>query len=315
MNNLSRYATIDIGSNSLRFLAVESCADSLYYLDSGIWTVRLAEGMGRGKYEIKEKALERTMAALEEVCHRLDRLSVSLKRRLLFTTESFRSSLNVSDAKGFIEERAGLKVRILEGWEEAFYSFKGALLGTGLSDPLVFDLGGGSLEISDGKEGFSLPMGALRVKNLFGEDEEAIKGYVRSGLKGLFEKPSRRESAKSFIGVGGTSSAAVMILKKIAVNSYHPSKVHGSMVKVDDIRDLILALKNMKPEERKSVAGLEPSRSDIIVSGLCVIEALLEFFGASCYFHSECDLLWGLAAEMVESREAKKLYDVVWRCE
>jgi len=247
--------------------------------------------MGRGKYQIKEKALERTVVALEEVCHRLDRLSVSLKRRLLFTTESFRSSLNVSDAIGLIEERAGLKVRILEGWEEAFYSFKGALLGTGLSDPLVFDLGGGSLEISDGKN------------------------YVRSGLKGLFEKSSRRESAKSLIGVGGTSSAAVMILKKIAVNSYHPSKVHGSMVKVDDIRNLILALKKMKPEERKSVAGLEPGRSDIIVSGLCVIKALLEFFEASCYFHSECDLLWGLAAEMVESGEAKKLYDVVWRCE
>ena len=91
---MSRFGAIDIGSNSLRFLAVASEDDFLHYLDSGIWTVRLAQGMSLSQYEVKGEALNRTLKALERVRERLEVLCVPPENRILFTTESLRSSLN-----------------------------------------------------------------------------------------------------------------------------------------------------------------------------------------------------------------------------
>ena len=314
MKQVSRFGAIDIGSNSLRFLAVASEDDFLHYLDSGIWTVRLAQGMSLSQYEVKGEALNRTLKALERVRERLEVLCVPPENRILFTTESLRSSLNVSEVTYAIEKKAGMKLWILEGEEEAFYSYKGALLGISANDAAVFDLGGGSLELCGGRWSCSLPLGALRVKALFDEDVVAIEDYVGSHLRSALKDIPDIEDVKEIIGVGGTSSTTAMILKKVSIDQYHPSRVHGMKIKKTEIKDLVEALRQMDVEARKRLIGLEPGRSDIIVSGLCVILALLEFLGFNYYFHSECDALWGILAEVVERRSAKyiKIKGINW---
>jgi exopolyphosphatase/guanosine-5'-triphosphate,3'-diphosphate pyrophosphatase len=59
---------------------------------------------------------------------------------------------------------------------------------------------------------------------------------------------------------------------------------------------LLRKLESLDVTERQEVTGLEPSRSDIIVPGLCVIESLLDCLGLDGYTHSETDLLWAQAA-------------------
>jgi len=43
-----RFGAIDLGSNSVRCLAVRVCGGALEYIDSGAWITRLAEGIGGG---------------------------------------------------------------------------------------------------------------------------------------------------------------------------------------------------------------------------------------------------------------------------
>ena len=307
----SRFGTVDIGSNSLRFLAVEHADKFLHYLDSGIWTIRLARGLRDGKYVIQKDALNVALQTIKEAWERLDALHVPLNNRVIFATESLRSSSNAHELADIIKEKTGLTLRILDGRQEALYSYKGALLGTGASDALVFDLGGGSLELCCKNWNASLPLGAIRMTACFDEDVAAIKSHVRACLNDVAGKVSIIKG-EEIIGVGGTSSTASMILKGIPIESYHPAKVHATRIDVIDIKKLIESLRQMDAEARKRIKGLEPGRADIIVSGLCVILAMLEFFGSDLYTHSECDLLWGVIADAVTQNMAADVKGICW---
>ena len=307
----SRFGTVDIGSNSLRFLAVERASGLLCYLDSGIWTIRLGRGLRDGEYVIQEDVLSMALQTVEEAWKRLDALHVPLNNRVIFATESLRSSSNANEIADIVEKKTGLALRILDGRQEALYSYRGALLGMDVNDALVFDLGGGSLELCCKNFNVSLPLGAIRIKASFDEDTVAIKSHVRSKLREVLKEGSMMQVAE-IIGVGGTSSTAAMILKGIPIKNYHPSKLHAKKKKKKDIESLIEFLKQMDVETRRHLTGLEPGRADIIVSGLCVISAILEFFGADRYTHSECDLLWGVLADAVTEKDAVDVKGICW---
>lgn len=51
-------------------------------------------------------------------------------------------------------------------------------------------------------------------------------------------------------------------------------------------------------DRAKKITGLEPGRADIIVAGICVLEAMLYCWGAEKYTHSETGLLWGRCARL-----------------
>ncbi|HDQ93131.1 MAG TPA: phosphatase [Synergistetes bacterium] len=290
-----KYGAIDCGSNSLRCLAVEYGEGILEYVDSGVWITRLTEGIGSGKYSIRPEAIKRTAVAAAEAKALLERAGVDPERVVFFATESLRSAVNGDLAGSELERAAGISLEVIGGKEEAALSMKGALLGTRGVDR-VFDLGGGSLEIGWNGSSISIPAGALRMKALFGEDQEAIKNEVLNLLSG-----SLPSSHSVLAGVGGTSSSVVMILEGVPVPDYHPARIHGYRVTASVMDDLAEKLGKIPVNDRTGITGLDPKRADIIVAGIFVIRTLLDAFGASGYIHSETDLLWAMCAEMAAS--------------
>ncbi len=88
-------------------------------------------------------------------------------------------SEKLKNNKYFIDEvlkKTGLRVRILSGDEEAYYSYLGASMSTCIPNGLFFDLGGGSLEVVY-TEDFkiknveTLPLGALRLTRTFASQD------------------------------------------------------------------------------------------------------------------------------------------------
>ncbi len=290
-----KYAALDVGSNSVRYLAVEFREGHLIYLASGTEVTRLTEGIGEGRVVIGEQALDRTVNALQRHTASLDSLNVDPCRRAFFATESIRSASNAGEVCHVLEDASGLPLEVLSGEQEGFYSARGALL-SGLGGNTVFDLGGGSLELYGPSGGVSLPLGAVRMKALFDEDGEAISQYVSEALEGAGASYSG-----PLLGVGGTSSSLAMVLEEISVDSYHPSRLHGRKMSLHDLRKLACSLQKSQIRERRRVVGLEPKRADIIVSGLFVIVALLDYLGFESYRHSESDLLWGRVGATVEA--------------
>ncbi len=291
MRGAMKFGAIDVGSNSVRCLAVSSRGGVLEYIASGAWITRLTEGIGSGSYEVRPEAVGRSATAIREARSLLDRTGTGPENMVFFATDSLRSAVNRSRAAAELESASGLHLRILDSGKEAALSRAGALLGIKDADR-VFDLGGGSLEISGEDGSVSVPAGAVRMRARFGEDQAAIRGEVLSLLSKGFPDPVR-----CLAGVGGTSSTAVMMLKEIPVSGYHPAMIHGHKVTAADLEALCRGISGMPMEDRRLVRGLEPGRADIIVPGIVVIRTLLEVMHLNEYTHSETDLLWAMCAE------------------
>lgn len=290
-----KFAAIDVGSNSVRYLAVELRGHEMVYLASGTKVTRLTEGIGEGPVRVKREALERTRAGILDHLGALDALGVPRKGCVFFGTESLRSASNADEVRKALESAAGLPLEVLSGEQEGHFSAAGAFC-SGIDGDMVFDLGGGSLEIR-GTEGIvSLPLGAVRIRGLLGEDPRKIDSYVREQLdRGIPGTPSH------LIGVGGTSSSIAMMLEKVPQEAYHPSRLHGRVLTLTELEGLVERLAPLAVSARSRVVGLEPKRADIIVAGLLVIGTLLRHLGLNRYRHSECDLLWGRLEELVRT--------------
>ncbi|MGC9490631.1 MAG: phosphatase [Thermovirgaceae bacterium] len=284
------FGAVALGSNSVRCLGVFYEDRKLRYLFSERWTTRLSEGMSDEKRDIAPEALERTMTALAEVKERLLQWDIPPSRTCFFATESLRSADDIERVIPAMEETTGCRLHVLNGHEEARLSFEGALLGIDSADA-VFDLGGGSLEVAGPDFTESFRIGAVRMASLYGDAAEKIYEKSRETLVNDLTRKVRK-----LAGVGGTSSSAAMMLQEIPWQEYHPAKVHRCWIEKRALGALLRKLEGLDVKKRQEVTGLEPSRSDIIVPGLCVIESLLECLGLDGYTHSETDLLWAQAA-------------------
>src|SRR5204863_3927433 len=107
----------------------------------------------------------------------------------------------------------GLRLRIISGREEAHYGCLGAVRGLPVEDGVMFDLGGGSMQISlfrgrrIGRE-WSFPLGALRLSDAFLSDpptegeQRKLAAHVRRVLGEVSLSPLGGDAV--LVGTGGT---------------------------------------------------------------------------------------------------------------
>lgn len=295
MDKGQRFAAVDVGSNSVRSLVVEVCHERMVRVDSSAQITRLAEGLRGETAVVSSEALERTLREVQALKRRLDAMEVSPSRRVFFATEGLRAAANAAEIRTRLEDSLGVPLRVLSGAEEGRYSFLGARIAFPETS-LVFDLGGGSLEIADSRKILSLPLGVVRLTNRFGEDDSRMKAHVWSALDVLDSSPDFSKNSCP-VGIGGTSSTLCMVLRKIPVAAYAPAMLHGHRVSLGDIVVLRKHYVNMSREERREMIGMDPQRAPVFFAGLLVLETLLERLKHPTYVHSEGDLLWGVLAE------------------
>ncbi|MBN1332185.1 MAG: hypothetical protein JW971_00345 [Synergistales bacterium] len=291
-----RYCAIDIGSNSVRHLLIEYEPDGLLlYRGSGSTITRITEGSSQGRLVLRETAVKRTLDVVGRIRSFLDDEGVPRNNRFLFATESLRMAENSDHVKTRLEMEAGVPMELLSGNREAQLGQKGATCSFG-PYTTTFDLGGGSLEISNEEMSLSFPLGAVRMTNRFGERTGEIEKEVSLHIGASVPKLTGQ-----LIGVGGTSSSVVMMNEGIPVNSYAPSLVHGKRVTLDSLDSLISIITDPRVDRQK-ITGLEPLRSDIIIAGISVIKAVLKEFHVMGYIHSETGILWGFLVDKLQQR-------------
>jgi exopolyphosphatase/guanosine-5'-triphosphate,3'-diphosphate pyrophosphatase len=290
-----KFASIDIGSNSVRHLIVDESGGTLSYRASSSRITRITEGLKDGNAFLLEHAVSRTEKALSEVIRDIEKYEVPRENWSFFATESLRAASNSQSVMERLETIAGVEIKVLSGEEEARRSFRGAASSFGC-DSWVFDLGGGSLEISSEEGGRSYPLGAVRMTNRFGRDIAGLTDHITACLKDIDSSRMSR-----LIGVGGTSSSIAMMLGGIPVRSYSPGLIHGQTIskgKLEELGKFFLE----KEGDPGPVTGLDPGRADIILAGIRTIETLLSILGVCSYIHSEADLLWGSIIESLEEK-------------
>jgi len=280
-----RIGIIDLGSNTTRMVIYEYERDRYFRLEDEIReVVRLREGMGRTNV-LRAAAIQRSINAMRMFKELGDGLGVS--EIIVVATSAVRDAVNRESFLARVQAETGWKLRLLSGEEEGYYGALGAINATGVREGFVIDLGGGSAQIVEVREGIpgrtaSLPLGALRLTELIlGEDKitarqvDELRAFISEQLQPLDWFQAR--PGDQLVVIGG----AIRNLGKIDQERkrYPLATIHGYRLTAADVAGLAAELWRYSLKKRRNLRGLRPDRADIIPAAAITFDMLLQHSG------------------------------------
>jgi len=306
--NAKRLAAMDIGTNSIRCIVVEADGKGGYkVLDDEKSTVRLGEHLAVTG-AISPEASARALAAVAHFRKLIAGLKVSAVEAI--ATSAMRSASNGQELLDALSAEFGHEIRVIPGLEEAGLAMISAQRHFDMEYKryAVFDIGGGSLEITTAlgshiEECYSLDLGAVVMTEQFlkhdparPDDLQKLQRHVRAQLKKQVDRS--KGQFHTLIGSGGTTTAIGSMAMAALGKSY--SSVHGYEVLRSEVVHLLAGLTRKSLAERRLVPGLNADRADIIVAGMVVVEELMRFFGANQLLVNERGIREGLIIRAME---------------
>ena len=142
------YAAIDLGTNSCRLVIATPTPTSFRIVETFSKITRLGEGIINNN-ELSRAAVRRTVGALKVCAGVLAEYAPIYKSRFV-ATAACRRAVNCKPFLELVKKETGLNLEIISSKEEARLSVVGCipLLSRNIKRALVFDIGGGSTEIS-----------------------------------------------------------------------------------------------------------------------------------------------------------------------
>ncbi|MFV0627458.1 MAG: Ppx/GppA family phosphatase [Alphaproteobacteria bacterium] len=298
-NSSERYAAIDLGTNCCRLVIASPTPTSFRVIETYSKITRLGEGIIQNN-ELSLRAIKRTIAALK-VCSGVVAEYQPVARTRFVATAACRRATNCDVFMNMVKKETGLNIEIISSKEESRLAVVGCvpLLNRNIKRGLIFDIGGGSTEISlarisnSGKifiEGFvSLPYGVVTVSEAFPEGEMTNLAYdtiierTHKLLKEFDEKHQISEGIKKHeIQIIGTSGT-VTVLGAVHLNlvRYNRSAVDGISISRQDIYRAISKIKMIGDEGRKKHPCIGLHKADLTIAGCAIIEGLCSFWPIS----------------------------------
>jgi exopolyphosphatase/guanosine-5'-triphosphate,3'-diphosphate pyrophosphatase len=280
-----KVSVIDLGFNSAKLVNYYVEKDRSYtaYSQEGV-TVRLGEGLDESGF-LSKASICRTINALKLFRDIINFESV--EHVLAVATSAVREATNKADFLTEVYQKTGFRLRVLSGKEESLYSYGGALKNTCLPTTLFFDLGGGSLELvySENfkiKKVISLPLGALRLSQIYNDDSNhrsfTKKNYSRLEQYILQELPDRKELNLSpdttLVGVGGTLRAIARYDQDF--HHYILDKIHNYRIDYESVDLISKRLYKMTADEITKIDAVGNNRAETITAGSCIIKMLMQ---------------------------------------
>lgn len=274
------YGIIDIGSNSIRLMINGDKSIKKF-----VKSTKLAEGLAKTGY-LQQIPMERSMQAINNFVKQAEEYNAEIH---IFATEAVRSAKNGKFFADNIKITTGYSVDIVDGEMEAKLGFTGASNG---GNVCVVDIGGASTEIVCGNNNIieyskSLPIGAVRLLDNCGEDEQKLQEYIEKNIFNYGIVPKKDK----LIAIGGTASTIVSVLLEMEV--YDTTKVHNYLLYKEDIIYVHNIIKNTPKAKRYRIKGLAEGRRDIIVGASLELLRIMEYLGYDKVYVSEMDNLEG----------------------
>lgn len=275
-------SVIDLGSNSVKMVNFNVDSQNSYkpYHQESI-RVKLAEGLVSGN--IQENYVDKTVEILKLFRNIVDFEKVDYE--IAVATSAVRDAKNKLEFVEKIHKETGINFKILSEYEEALYSFAGALRSLNIPSTIFFDIGGGSLEIVSSKNFriqnvISLPLGSLRLTQQFSQNSELTQKQI-SKIREYAQEilPSRKtlgmvdENDVVLVGVGGTLRAlAKYNQEKI---NYPLKKLHNFRLSFESLEEICNELLKKDLEQISKIDSIGRGRSDTIKAGAIVITELM----------------------------------------
>jgi exopolyphosphatase/guanosine-5'-triphosphate,3'-diphosphate pyrophosphatase len=220
-------------------------------------------------------------------------------------TAGMRIANNSDDVLETIRDRTGITIEILPGGEEARIAYVAVKAALGLGDGpiVVFDTGGGSSQFTLGEgprvdERFSVDVGAVRYTEQFRLDEAVSEEALAAAFAAIssdLESLDGYASPDALVGMGGAITNITAVSHSMV--TYDPDVVQGSVLTRSEVDRQIEIYASMGVEERRSVAGLQPKRADVILAGACIVKTVMEKLSSESLVVSDHGLRHGLLLE------------------
>ena len=305
-------AVVDIGSNSVRLVVY----DGLRRSPAPVFNEKILCGLGRGVAiggRLDENAIGRALSALRRF--RILARQIGARQVFAVATAAAREADNGPEFIDEAEAALGANIAMLTGKEEARYAALGVIAGIPDADGVAGDLGGGSLElidIKDGKvrDGITLPIGPLRLIDMSGGSIDKARKIVDDYF--AKSKILERLRGRVFYAVGGTWRN---LGKLHMAQSHYPLHVlHSYRMTRPQASGVANLISGLSPATLKNIRQVSRSRSDTMPYGALVLERLLEHSKPNCIEMSVYGVREGLLFAKLprRKRESDALLSSCW---
>jgi exopolyphosphatase/guanosine-5'-triphosphate,3'-diphosphate pyrophosphatase len=301
---MPRYATIDVGTNSVLLLIADRLPDGRFQaVRERAEITRLGRGVDQSRL-LSPEGMEATLQVLSDFANEAQ--SLGAEAIAVSATSAARDAKNGAAFLFAAQARAGVTVEIISGELEAQLSFTSAWadFGREASGPLVVvDIGGGSTEFiygdPQGRVAFrhSFDVGSVRLTEryvhsdpLSAEDRARVESHLRETFSSLPPCPPGAQ----LVGIAGTVTTLFTV--RHAIDPYDAARVHGGTLTRAELETLADTMCRLPLAERQALPGLQPKRADVIPAGALILLESLRALGLERCRVSDRGLRWGLLA-------------------
>ncbi|MFN7181262.1 MAG: Ppx/GppA phosphatase family protein [Planctomycetota bacterium] len=284
-----RIALVDIGSNSTKCCVYEIEKREIKPLFFETAYNRIGEKLAENK-KIENQKIFELINVLNSFKKEIEKYDS--QETICLATWALRYAENAKTVVKEVEDNAGLKINILNEYDENLYTFYTLyFFKIFQAHKTALNIGGGSIEISTGSQSLentiTLQPGLVTLKEKFFDDPYIVNFAKVKRATDYIWKILKQQNIKSqvvpntpIIGIGGTFSALFDIfLKKLKKDV---EIIEPKLIKIATTSFTLLFNKviNWQPQNFEKQFGLHPKRADIFLPALVVIKSLsdvLEF--------------------------------------
>ena len=325
------FAAVDLGTNNCRLLIAEPQGKRFRVVDSYSQIVRLGEGLSASG-ELSEAAIKRTLSALREIRKKVK--SYPVKKIRCVATQACRAAGNGRDFIDMVQKETGLTFKVISPREEAQLAVIGALdlVDAEKEVALVVDIGGGSTELCwvDAKKirkaglsgaldkvpmlaWASFPIGVVTLSEMFPERNDPdwypeMLDFARKKLnafkRGRAFADIFEENRGHLIGTSGTVTSLCAV--HMNLERYVRSLVDGATLTRTDALAARGRLSGLTREERAQISCIGDGRSDLVLAGCAIMEAVWELWPCDDMRVADRGLREGMLLSLIHGKPTSK---------
>jgi len=302
--DLKPVAVIDIGSNSVRLVVYEGATRA----PTPLFNEKVLCGLGRTIATTGRLSADGMRRALREL-RRFRALAEQMEvlRIEVIATAAAREAENGAE---FIEQAERVlqqPIRVLTGTEEAELAALGVVSGIYRADGLGGDLGGGSLELIDVRDGAiaqaaTLPLGGLRLMDASGGNLKKAREIVEAELAKI-DWLSKGEG-RDFYTIGGTWRALARL--HMTQTNYPLSVMHNYRIEAAEALKFAALLDQQSQSSLAGIRDISSARRETVPYGALVLERLLRLVKPRAVVVSVLGIREGLLYSMLGEEERSK---------
>jgi exopolyphosphatase/guanosine-5'-triphosphate,3'-diphosphate pyrophosphatase len=277
--DLPRCGVVDLGSNSVRLVIFEGHTRNPVAIFNEKAVLRLGRGL-QGTKRLNEEG----MGLAFTVMHRYHAVARAMGAHPfeVLATAAVRDAENGPEFVAALQARMpDVPIRVLSGTQEAEFSAEGMLCGIPAANGILADIGGGSLEVVQLKEGVrgvsqTLPLGVIRLAERSGNDPVRARAIAEEDMAAV---PWLGEaSGLDLYLVGGAWRALARI--HMAQTGYPLQMVHHYIIGREEARDLAGLIAGAGRRGLERLPGIARRRIDDLPFAAVALRRLLRITGA-----------------------------------